>query len=97
MNSPQSSLSTAKIPELSEQLSTTFSSPLFPSTSEVHSPPPFIPSLPHQPIISHLPPISPGSSSILHAHPNPSQLTTMENRYAPLVLSAPLGAMPADY
>jgi len=96
-NSPQSSLSTAKIHEFFEQLFTTFSSPLFPSTFEAHPPPPFIPLLPHQHIVSHSPPTSPGSSSILHPHSNPSQPTAMANRYAPLVLPAPLGAMPADY
>jgi len=53
LNSPQSSLTTAKIPELSKIVSAALCSPLFPSTSEAHSPPPFIPSLPYQPTITH--------------------------------------------
>lgn len=102
LKSPQSSVNTSTAPELSEQSSITLGSPLFPSTSsiipsKVHYSPPFVPTLHHQPIISHLSPTSPGSSSTLHQHLNLSHPTTMENRYAPLVLPAQLGAMPADY
>ena len=66
LKSPQSSINTTTTPEFSEQLSTTLSSPLFPSTStiipsEVHFSPPFIPSLPHQPIITHSSPTIPVS------------------------------------
>ena len=104
LNSPQSSLTTAKTPKLSELVSTTLSSPLFPSTSEVHSPPPFIASLPYQPIITHQSPITPYSPSTILSSPStstprlsPAQLRAMANRYAPLVLAAPLGAIPQDY
>lgn len=59
LNSPQSSLTIVKIPKLSKPVSTTLSSPLFPSSSKVHSSLPFIPSLPYQPIITHQLPITP--------------------------------------
>jgi len=72
LNSPQSSLTTAKIPELFEPMSTTLSSLLFPSTSEVHSPPPFIPSPPYQPIITHQSPITPSSPSTTISSPSTS-------------------------
>ena len=101
LNSPQSSLTTANIPELSKPASTTLSSPLFPSTSEVHYSPPFIPSLPYQPTITHQSPITPSSpsttvSSLSTPTPllSPARLRAMANRYAPLVLLAPLGATP---
>lgn len=103
LNSPHSSLTTVKIPEISEIVSTPFSSPLFPSTSKFHSSPPFIPSLPHQPIITHQSPITPSSSSTTISPPStptpllsPAQLRAMENRYARLVLPTPRGAMPQD-
>jgi len=59
MKSSQSSINTTITHEFFEQFSTTFSSPLFPSTvipSKFHSTKPFIPSLPHQPslLIHHL-------------------------------------------
>jgi len=47
LNSPQSSLTSDIIPELSETTSTSFSSPSFPHTSKDHPSSPFIPSLPH--------------------------------------------------
>ena len=58
LKSPQSPINTIMTPYLSKQLSITLSSPLFPSNStiipsEFHSSPPFIPTLPHQPIITH--------------------------------------------
>ena len=102
LNSPQSSLTTAKIPELSEAVSTTHSSPLFPSNFEVHSPPPLIPSLPYKPIIPHQSPITPSSPSTTASNPsspihalNPPRV--MATWYAPLVLPQNLGAMPVDY
>jgi len=85
------------------------SSPLFPSTPtiipfEVDSSPPFIPSLPYQPIITHSSPTSPGSSSTIALIPSistpklsPSQPIAMTNRDAPLALPAQLHAMPIDY
>ena len=63
LNSPQSFPTTGKIPELSELVSTTLSSPLFSSTSEAHSPPPFIPC---QPIIPHQSPITLVLHQLLH-------------------------------
>lgn len=51
-NSPQSSLMTDQIPELYDLASTYFASPSFPHISENHLSSPFIPSLPHQPIIT---------------------------------------------
>ena len=74
LNSLQSSLTTAKIPEIFELVSTTLSSPLFPSTSEVHSPPPFIPSLPYQTPISHQSPITPSYPSTIASSPSTSIL-----------------------
>jgi len=104
LNSPQLSLTTVRIPELSEIDSTSFSSPFFPSISKVHPSSPFIPSLPHQPIITYQTPITPSSSLPLVSSSstqspllNPAQLRAMANRYAPLVFFAPLGAMPQDY
>ena len=104
LNSPQSSLTIAKIPEISELVSTTLCSPLFPSTSKVHSSPPFIPSLPYQPIITHQSPITPNSPTTIVSSlstPTPllslAQLRANASRYAPLVLLALLGAMPQDY
>ena len=107
LKSTQSSINTTTTPKFSEQFSTTLCSPLFPSTlipSEFHSAPPFIPSPPHQPIITHSPTTSPSSSStttlipsISTPHLNPSQPTTMTKRYAPPVLPAQLHAMLAYY
>lgn len=101
LNSPLSSLTIAKIPEPFELVSTTLSSPLFPSTSEIHSSPPFIRSLPYQPINTHKSPITPSFPSTIVSSPSTptpllslAQLRAMENRYAPLALPAPLGAMP---
>ena len=104
LNSPQSSITTVNIPELFESVSTSFSSPLFPSIFEFQSSPPFIPSLPHQPIITHQTPITPSSPlptvspfGTQTPLPSPAQLRAMANRYAPLVMPAPQGAMPPYY
>lgn len=77
LESPKSSINTTMTPELSEQLSTTLSSPLFPSAStiipsEVHSSPPLIPTLPHQTIITHSSSTSLGSSSTAASSPSTS-------------------------
>jgi len=102
LNSPQSSLTTTKIVELFEPMSTTLSSPLFPSTFEVHSPPPFIPSLPYQPTIPHQSPITLSSPSTTTSTPSIPILAlniprVMASWYASLVLPQNIGATPTDY
>jgi len=59
LNSLQSSIISTNIPELLESASATLSSSVFLSSSEVHSQPQFIPTLPLQPIISNQTPITP--------------------------------------
>jgi len=100
LNSPHSSLTTNRAPELSETTSISFSSSLFPHLSEVQSTPPFIPSLPLQPITTQHPTTTSSSSSTTQTPPvTPTPVPTstqhriMANRYAPLVTLSPQGVM----
>lgn len=94
IHSPQLSLTTIKIPELSETTSTSFISPLFPHNFEVHSSSPLIPSLPHQPITTHQIPINPITPNLVL---NPIQLRAMALKYSPLVMPTPQGVLPSNY
>jgi len=106
LNSPQSSLTTDRIPELFEIASTSISSPSFPHTSEVHSSSLFITSLPQQPITTHQIPTTPVTTNP-PVVPNPLVTTTpilnlvqlkdMALIYASLVMPAPQGVLPGDY
>ena len=106
LNSPQSSLTTDRLPELFETTSTSFSSPSFPHISKDHPSSPFVPSLPHQPITTPQIPITHIIPTLLvvpnpHVTPslvlNPIQLTAMALIYARLVMPAPQGALPTNY
>lgn len=103
-NSPQSSLTIDRIPELSNSASTYFASSSFPYISENHMSSPFIPLLPQQPIITPQTPIT-SITSIALVVISPSVTSTsisnppqvMVARYAPLVLPQNLDDMPIDY
>lgn len=104
MNSPKSSHTTDRVCELVETTSLYFSSSSFSPLSKVQSTPPFIPSLPFQPITTQHPTITSDSSSttqtpVVTSTPVlvPTQPRIMANRYPPLLMPTPQGAMLRDY